>query len=266
MVLFEVFGLDFNMSALISFLIGIMTGFIIMFMIYIYAVIRNFNKKAKIKLSKDDVDQHEVLMLIKDTQKQFKDKEQRKELGYFKHLTSLSIELSKDISKKFFPKSKYPYLEVTIDEALMIGHYSIDRISEILDVRILRMFKSMTIKQITVLIDTKKTIENTKIVKGAKKTGAYKVYQAAMNALNVINPVYWFRKLVLDNAVNIIMEKMGQQAISIIGEETYKVYGKKLFVDTDDEETINKLYEELEKELKESMEYEEEKGKKRSKN
>ena len=52
-------------------------------------------------------------------------------LAWLPTLKNLSLELSKDIATKFYPESKYPLLELTIDETLMLGHYITDRIDKI---------------------------------------------------------------------------------------------------------------------------------------
>ena len=253
MVLFEIFGIEFNIGALLSFAIGIIAGFVILFLIYLYAVLKSFSKKTKIKKTREDVDQFEVEILIKDAQNKFKDKAARKEIGFFKYLTDLCKELSYDIAKKFFPKSKNPYLEITAEETLLIGHYTINRINQIFDYKLLRMFKGMTLKQIMGVIETKKNFDNSKIVQESKKAGVHKFSSAVMKTLNIVNPVYWIRKLVMDNAVTIIINRMALAAIAIVGEETYKVYSKKLFESTSFTENMDQLYEELERELKENM-------------
>lgn len=47
--------------------------------------------------------------------------------------------------------------------------------------------------------------------------------------LNVVNLVYWFRRLVLNNVIYVIMIKLGLVVILLIGEEMYKIYFKKVF-------------------------------------
>jgi hypothetical protein len=66
------------------------------------------NKGLKLrKTDEQDIDEEEIKWLIQDAIKLFKDKESREAAGYGKHLLEVNRELSVDIAKKFYPKSKY---------------------------------------------------------------------------------------------------------------------------------------------------------------
>ena len=47
--------------------------------------------------------------------------------------------------------------------------------------------------------------------------------------MNAVNPVYWFRKLVLSTSIDAMTRKLCVAIIGVVGEETSKVYSKKLF-------------------------------------
>lgn len=240
--------IDFSM--LISFLIGVSFGFLLLLLIYLYAVLRSLNKGLKLrKADETDIDEEEIKWLIQDGQKQFKDKELRNEVGYAKHLQNISGELAVDIAKKFYPKSKYPYLELTVDESLTLAHYITDRVEELLKGKILRMTKGLTLAKIYELNETKTKFDNNKFVKAAKKYSA--VTKTAVLVLNAVNPVYWVRKLTKETAINIIMVRIGLAIIAITGEETYKIYSKKVFnvektIDTGIDDIYNDITEDLE--------------------
>jgi hypothetical protein len=241
--------IKFDLSAFVSFLIGVSFGFLILLLIYLYAVLKSLNKGMKLRAAdEEDIDEEEIKMLIKDAQIQFKNKEQRNSVGYPKYLLQINRELSVDIAKKFFPRSKYPYLELTLDETLMLNHYITDRLEEVLSGRILRLFRGMTLSKLVELNETKNKIENNPIVKTAKKYN--KVTKAAFAVINAVNPVYWGRRITQDIALQIVMVKIGTALIGITGEETYKIYSKKVF---DEDKTIDtgvdQIYDDLKRDL-----------------
>ena len=184
-----------------------------------------------------------------------KNKELRNEVGYAKHLQNITAELTVDIAKKFYPKSKYPYLELTVDETLNLAHYITDRVEDLLQGKILRMTRGLTLAKIYELNETKTKIDNNKFVKAARKYS--KVTKAAVAVLNAVNPVYWFRKLTKETALNIIVVRIGLSIIAITGEETYKIYSKKVFnVEKTIVTGVDDIYEDLKKDFENAGEEE----------
>lgn len=253
-VLFSLGPINFDLSALLSFILGVVFGFILLLLIYIYALILSMNKNLRFrKADETDIDEEEIKLLIEDAQAQFKDKDERQAVGYAKLLGHINKELTIDIAKKFYPRSKYPYLELTIDETLQLNHYITDRLEELLKGKIFALVKGWTLAKIVELNDTKTKIEQNKIVKTARKYG--KVTSTAIQVLNAVNPVYWIRKYTKETVMNIIMVRIGLALIAITGEETYKIYSKKVFdIDVDMKTDVDQIYEELKKDLKEEGE------------
>lgn len=227
-VLLTIGPIELNLGTLISFLIGIGFGFILLSLIYVYALVKSINRGMKIRHADEtDIDEEEIKWLIEDAQKQFKNKSIRNEVGFYKHLGQILTELSSDIAKKFYPMSKYPYLELTVDETLTLSHYITDRIDEILKGKILGMARGLTLAQFVEMNMVKSKIESSKIMKKTKQVA--KIASSALMILNAVNPVYWFRKLTKETAVNIVMMRIALTIIAITGEETYKIYSKKVF-------------------------------------
>jgi len=245
-----------DLSTLISFLIGVSFGFFLLLLIYLYAVLISLNKGLKLrKADETDIDEEEIKWLIQDGQAQFKNKELRNDVGYAKHLQNITAELTVDIAKKFYPKSKYPYLELTVDETLNLAHYITDRVEDLLQGKILRMTRGLTLAKIYELNETKTKVDNNKFVKAARKYS--KVTKAAVAVLNAVNPVYWFRKLTKETALNIIVVRIGLSIIAITGEETYKIYSKKVFnVEKTIETGVDDIYEDLKKDFENAGEEE----------
>ncbi len=253
-IFFNIGPIRFDLSTFLSFLMGIGFGFLVLFLFYIYAVLKSMDKNLKLrKADEQDIDEEEIKWLIQDAQKQFKDKEVRNELGWPKYLLQITRELSVDIAKKFYPKSKYPYLELTIDETLMLNHYITNRLEELLNGKILRLIRGKTLASLVELNDTKTKIESNPIVKTAKK---YKnVTKTAITILNAVNPVYWFRRLSQETVMNIVLVRIGLSLIAITGEETYKIYSKKVFnVEKTIDVGVDDIYDQIKEDLKQEGE------------
>lgn len=250
-IMLSIGPIQFDLSALISFIIGISVGFFGMLLMYVYAILKSMNKGLKLRSTDEaDIDEEEIKWLIQDAIKLFKDKDVRNDVGFGKHLIDVNKELSVDIAKKFYPQSKYPYLELTIDETLQLNHYITDRFQELMaSSKILRLTRGLTLSKIAEMNEVKQSFEKNVIVKTAKKYS--KVTKAAAAMINVVNPVYWIRRFTKDVALQVITIHIGITLIKITGEETYKIYSKKVF---NEEKTIDtnveQLYDDIKKDIK----------------
>lgn len=246
-----------NWPTLLVLLTGIMLGFLIFGLIYIYAVIKSLSKKLRVKkVEEEDIDEQEITWLIKDAQKTFNDKEIRDMEGYGALLLRLIRELSNDIASKFYPSSKHPYLELTIDESILLARYISDRFDELMSKRILKLFRGMTINQLMFVKNTKDSIDNHKLVKEIKSRGITNFAKTIFTAINIVNPVHWVKKSI-GKISDIVMVKIGAAIIGIAGEETYKIYSKKVFnVEKTIDSGLEDIYGSIAKEM--NTNYEEE--------
>ena len=257
LIMITIGPIELNLGTLISFLIGIGFGFVLLSLFYVYAVVKSINKGMKLRHADEtDIDEEEIKWLIDDAKKQFKNKALRNEVGFYKHLSHVLSELSTDIAKKFYPMSKYPYLELTVDESLQLSHYITDRLDEILKGKILGMVRGITLTQFMEMNNVKTRVESSKVVKQTKKVA--KIASSALMVLNAVNPVYWFRKLTKETAVNIVLVRIAMTVIAITGEETYKIYSKKVFdVEKTIDTGVDSLYAQLNEDLKDAGEADE---------
>ncbi len=259
-MIWQVGPFEIDLGWIITFFSGVLFGFILMALWYIVAVLASLNKGIRKRgVDVEDIDQKEIEWLINDAHKSFKNKQKRNEVGFGQYLLDLSLELSNDIATKFYPRSKYPYLELSLDESLILLRYVSDRFNELLNKPILKMFKGMTLRRLITLNDAKVKIDNNLIVKTSNKLKAFEIFKNSMMVLNVVNPIYWFRRLVLDNVTNAVMVKLGLVVISLTGEETYKIYSKKVFNEERELDSgIEAIYKAMENTMKEDGKIEEE--------
>ena len=252
MIFITIGPIELNLSSLMSFSLGILTGFLVLFTIYMYAIFLNIRKEAKIKKAdEEDIDEQMVLLLIEDAQKQFKDKKIRNDIGFSKHLYQISQELVVDISQKFYPESKTPYLELTLDETLLLNHYITDRVDHMTKHPLLKLFRRYTLSSLYDITTTTKKVTDSKVVRKAKELGVDEVLKASMSAINVMNPVYWIRRFTNEQTIDRILVKIGAAIIAIVGEETYKIYSKKVF---QKEETIHSNVDEIYEDINQTLE------------
>lgn len=253
MVLLKLLGIEINLQTIISFLLGILVGFILLLLIYVYAAIKGLNRNLIInKVVEEDIDEEEIKALIKGSMNNFKDKKLREEVGYGNHLVNEIKELTILIAEKFYPNKPYPYLELTIDETIELNHYLTDRVSELLEPKIFRLIKGMKLSDFAAMVNTKNKIEESRVVKAVKKSRLDKVLSGTLKVINYANPVMWIRKGMIEPINSWITVKIGSEIIGVAGEEIYKVYSKKaLEEERNIKVTSDDLYEEIRRDLKE---------------
>ena len=221
-----VFNIDFG--TLISFLVGIVMGFIILLLVYALAVISSIRtKKFIVKTENDDLTTQEVKDMVARTQKSYKDRTLRKDISRINHCYSLSKDLAYGIAVRFYPKSNYPFLELSINEITLLTEYITSRVDEILNHRGIRMLRRLKISTIVNISSKTKDIEESKAFQTTMTISQN--LNKAKYVLDVINPIKWGRKLIVDRIINLIIDHICLVIISIVGEETYKIYSKKVF-------------------------------------
>ncbi|MDO8054137.1 hypothetical protein OC707_01570 ['Opuntia sp.' phytoplasma] len=227
------------------FLAGFSAGGVTFSLIYLFFIVKNFNKDFKISFNKEEdlAENEKVNKLIKKHQLMFLDKTQENPQKYIEILFQEIKKLTLEIATIFYPKSTSPCLELNLGETLLLIEYLHKRIDILFQNKILCIFKRMTLRQIMVL---KFKLINKKYLKKIQKTN--KVMNFLSTSVNLINPFYWARKLFLQRLYHVLLDKIGLAIILISGEEIYKVYSKKIFVpDQDLKLYLHNLKQELDK-------------------
>ena len=243
-----IFNLDF--TTILSFLLGIVVGFILLCMIYALFVLASLrDKKFLIKTTDDSLTTTEVKDMILTAQKTFKDKTLR---GKKKRI-SFAYEIGKDlvygIATRFYPKSKYPLLELSIDETMMLSMYIKERLEEILNRRGIRLIKGFKISSIVNITSTSNKVMKSEAFKVTKQISG--VASKIKNVINIVNPVILVRKYIIGSAMNVITDKLCVVALAVIGEETYKIYSKSVFnKDIEIDSNVDALLDDIDSEFK----------------
>lgn len=243
--------INFDFANLMSFLTGIFVGLALFVLYYLYQALKSLRKsKLNTKKTTQDIKEEEILKLIDEAKLKFKDKNLREERSDIGFMVDISKDLVYDVAKKFYPESKYPLYEITVDELLELFKYISNRVNELLDHRGLRMIKKITISKIIGFTDVKKKIDESAIMKTAKQLKIQKIFSTVKGIVNYANPVYWVKRLVVNNAINLVIRKICVVIIGITGEETYKIYSKKVFnqepeIENDDMKLVDEIKEDL---------------------
>lgn len=233
-----------------GFIVGIIFGFILFALIYLILVLASFKRKEPVVYKNQaEVDDEEIKKIIDDCAKGFKEQCHSKPVGEkMEALKPTATTLIGDIAKKYYPTSPHPVAELSIDETILLFGYITKRVDELLNVKGIKYFRKYRISKVLSMIDTKKRIEETKVVKAAKRAQLPKIASVGWAVLNAINPVYWVKKLIINPTFSATANKLLDIIIRIVGEETAKVYSKSIF---NNDQEIDMMINELDKEYEE---------------
>jgi hypothetical protein len=200
-----------------------------------FVLITGRKKQTKIYRSKETPLMEEAIQqMIENKQNQLVDTARIADNAYFRVAFELSIELITDIAKYYFPDSKYPLYELSIEELLSLNYYITKRLEKIVNSRFIRHFKNYRISTIVNLLNKKKAIENSKLMKLSRQMKVSKILSIGKTVLNYANPVFWFRKLAIKPSATLLTKEACKLIIEIVGEETNKLYSKKMFETPED--------------------------------
>ncbi|MGZ3140021.1 hypothetical protein [Candidatus Phytoplasma solani] len=228
-----------NMKHFFTYLVGFTSGFIFFGFVYCWLSLRSVKKNFVHGKVPKDVNQKVILELIEAKKQDFKSKI-KKDKDNFGNLLLASVrELTLEIINQFYPDSKYPYLELTIDESLILMLYINQRIDQIFQNKILIIFRKMTLKRIFII---REAIVKKNMVQKIQKTK--KITTTLGNITNFLNPFHWIKKIIFDKPLELIFIQIGVSLIAITGEEFYKIYSKKIFKsESDVEQDLQKVLE-----------------------
>ena len=243
--------LELSWTSILVLLTGIIIGFIVFALFYLFLVLRGVKQAEKMQellTSKEDIKKNQqAKKVIAAAQDQFKEEVEEYSLSQkLDCAKDISLKLINDIAKVYYPDSKHPLSEISIEELIKLNLYITERIEKIFQNKILKIFKGVKISRLMWLIDTKNKMESNKLVKAAKKMKLQNVLPKVLNALNIFNPAYWGNKITLSSIDYLVVNKVILLLINVVGIETAKVYSKNLFEDTDE---IDEMLESIEKEV-----------------
>ncbi len=225
MFLYEIWIFKLDFSTILSFVIGIGIGMLLLSLIYALIVVSSMrDKKYAAKLQANDLKASEAEEMIQIAMAAFKDKTLRGDQKEMEHFKYVSMNLVYGIASRFYPDSKHPFFELTIDESLELISYVKERLDEILNHRGIKLLRRLKISQIMSLTETTMQVVDSK----AYEVGInlQKTIKVSSYVLSVINPLNLIKKGTIDVGVHVIMKKIYIATLGIIGEEAYKIFSK----------------------------------------
>ncbi len=222
-----------------TFLLGMGTGFVLLAAFVSTFLITGRRKRSKIIKSKQLTLQDEAVnKLIEEKQALLTDTARIADNAYFRVAFELSMELMTEIAKYYFPESKYPIYELSIQELLNLNYYITKRLEKLINGRFIRHFKNYKISTIVNIVNKKKALDNSKLMKLSRQLKISKIMSVGSAILNYANPIYWFRKLALKPSTTLLTKEACKLILQIVGEETNNLYSKKLFELPEDEAKV----------------------------
>lgn len=243
------FEFTINLGSILAFFVGIVTGVILVFIIYFLIVLFHLKKQEIITndLNKE-IDVKQIQDEIKASQIKFINLKKNSKEITFDCLKEVCLELMNRIAEMYYPESKNPLGELTIKEVILLDQYLMEKFDELLNKVGLKFAKKITINRLLQILNMKKSIDNNSIVKATKKYS--KPFKQILFILQLINPVMWIRKGIINPSINLIIKKIYLMIIALVGQETYHIYSKQAFLDPVVDEDIEKLIEIIENEQK----------------
>lgn len=248
---FKKLYLELSWTSVFVLLTGIVIGFIIFASFYLVIILRGVKQAEKMQellTSKEDIKKnHMAKKVINAAQDRFIEEVEEYSLKQKLECTKdISFKLINDIAKVYYPDSKYPLSEISIEEIIKLNQYIIERVEKIFQNKFLRLLKGIKISRLMWVIDTKKEMDSNKLLKAAKKMKLENAIPKVLNVLNIFNPAYWTNKITLSSIDYLVVNKVLLLLINIVGMETAKVYSKNLFEENDD---VDEMIANIEKEI-----------------
>ena len=218
-----IFNLDF--TTILSFILGIGIGMLLLSLIYALVVVLSMrDKKYAAKLQANDLKAKEAEEMIQIAKQAFKDKTLRGDQKELEHFKYVSMNLVYGIASRFYPDSKHPFFELTIDESLELISYVKERLDNILNHKLLKLLRRLKVSQIMALTETTMQVVDSKaftVGQNLQKTVKIGSYIAS-----VLNPFNLIKKGTVDLTTKVIMKRIYLATIGIVGEEAYKIFSK----------------------------------------
>lgn len=224
-----------------SFMLGLFIGIIGILLIMVLIIYIANKRFIKMSAQSLDIKNKDVKNIIASKRKEILTSTKLGINSNFELIKKVNKELVSDIANYYYPNSKYPELEIRLDEVLEMNERICVRINQILDTKGLSILKKIRISQIVYILETKDKIQDHSLYKFSKKFKIDNIISSGYTLLNIANPTYWIRKLIFTSTLETSLRGVAIVSINIIGEEVNRLYGKKLI---DNNEKI------LEKEIK----------------
>lgn len=236
--------MQIELSTLISFLIGIGFGITLFSLIYIYFLIRSVRTPLHQKnIALPPLSEDVLTQILDDALVEFQTLQ--KEKGFADAFFDTSKEMIATIAKAYYPQSKHPLMELSIDELLMLSDYIRQRVDTLLQKGVLKNARQVRLIKFMEMIELKRRLDDNRFMQMMRSDVVQKSVRGTLHVVNLFNPVYWFRRIIIKTSVDVLNKQIGKTILAIVAEETSRVYSKKAFDSEIDYDLVNRAIERL---------------------
>mgnify|MGYP006293557881 CR=1 FL=1 len=236
----------FELSTLISFAVGLVFGMVLFTLLYTVFFVRGLRIKPRLN-AQNPMEEAELKQALKTSTEQMLLAQE--DDGFFDAFVTASKDLTETIATYYYPTSKYPMMELSVDELLQLDDYIHDRIAQTLNKGLFKNVKHVRVTRFMELVDFKKKIDNQKWMKVVSDKRTRKGIEATLGVINAFNPVYWFRKLVIKTSISTLNRQIAKTMLAVVAEETSRVYSKSVFDETIDYDLVEREIKRLDEDL-----------------
>ena len=211
----------------IGFLSGIIFVGVTLSLILIYTAHKQNKELLRHKDVVEGVEEEEIKNIIRERRGEFTKLENFGMGANLRLIKKNSLEVVRDISRKYCPEAKYPLYELTLEEALLLNIHISERILKSLEDKKLEIFKKLKLSKVLELNDFKKKVQSNPLYAKMEKYKLLNVLSRGWMIINIANPKYWIKKIFFDGTLEIASRTLGIIIINSIGTESYRVYSRK---------------------------------------
>ena len=236
--------IEFNLGTIFAFIAGILSGAVLLFLLYLFLMAVYMKRKGKIEPPFDGESKiDEVHAIIKTNQKKFKDLCARQsgiDLNLFK---DLNYDVMVEVARLYYPESKNPLGELSISQLEQLNSQLPDAIDGLLKKFKLSFLKEVKLSKLISIVNAKKQIDENEVIKKTKFIGKYG--KTFWNILNIINPVMWIKKGIISPSISLFVHKICLYTIETVAIKTNNVFSGESFTtdltDEENEEFLNEF-------------------------
>lgn len=233
-------------TLLISFLLGTLFGLILFGLTYTLFFMRGLKKESP-RVTLNPVDQKALDQILKNHLEPMH--ESVKKNGFQSGFLKTSEALILEIASHYYPNSKKPLLELSMDELLLLDDYIHDRIAKLLNKPLFKNIKHIKLIRYVELLDLKRKLDDQQWMKMIKNKNVQRTFKGTLNVINAFNPVYWFRKAVIKSSVEVLSRQIAKTLLAVVAEETSQIYSKQAFNQSLDYDLVEREIKALETEI-----------------
>lgn len=226
-----------DFQTVLSFIIGLAFGMVLFTLLYTVFFVRGLRIKPTLN-AQDPMAESTLKAALKDATDRML--EAQKADGFFDAFIDSSKALTEEIAVYYYPESRHPMMELSVEELLQLDDYIHDRIAKTLNKGLFKNVKHVRVAKFMELIDFKRKLDNQKWMKVLSDRRTRKTLEATLSVVNAFNPIYWFRKLVIKTSINALNRQIAKTMLAVVAEETSRVYSKSVFNETIDYDLVER--------------------------